>query len=193
MSWRKAPCDMIDAQFILRRIQSGDADGLVQFYNGLSEKSIRTFRPLGERATIDVCSSIVQDNKPHGDAKFDLVALCGTQIVGWGFLWSLNSDHATFGLAVADAYQGKGLGSALMDRVLTVAREGRFKKVSLTVIEDNHLARRMYARRGFVKYGEFVGEDGFPYWRMVLEQQAEEKSCLNSTNSGSESAAHESI
>ena len=146
---------------------------MVEFYNGLSEGSKRTFRPLGSTTTLEVCEDIIQDNRPEVDQKFDLVAMHETRIVGWCFLWNLASDEPTFGLGIADAYQGRGLGSALMDRVMQAARERGLGKVFLTVVQDNEVAWRMYEKRGFVKYGEHVGEDGLPYFRMATELQTE--------------------
>jgi len=80
----------IDA-VVIRRIRLGDENALVDFYNGLNESSIRTFRPIGYTTTLDVCKEIIQDNNPEIDKKFDLVALHGMQIVGWSFLWKIQS------------------------------------------------------------------------------------------------------
>lgn len=154
---------------IIRQIKSGDENALVEFYNGLSESSKRTFRPIGVTTTSDVCKNIIQDNSPEIGKKFDLVALHDTQIIGWGFLWNIQSGEPTFGLGVADDFQGQGLGSKLMDSVMEVARERRLKKVLLTAVQDNEVAWKLYEKRGFVKYGEFVGEDGLDYFRMAAE------------------------
>ncbi len=156
-------------EVIIRQIKSGDENVLVDFYNGLSESSIQTFRPLGYKTTLSVCEDIIQDNSPEIDKKFDLVALHETRIVGWSFLWNIESNEPTFGLGVADDFQGKGLGSKLIDSAMKTARERGLKKVLLTVVQDNQVAWQMYERRGFVKYGKFVGEDGLDYFRMVAE------------------------
>ena len=63
-----------EPQYTIRRIQSGDADGLLHFYNGLSTTSNRTFQPLGTKTTLDVCLDIIQDNGPDRDKKIDLIA-----------------------------------------------------------------------------------------------------------------------
>ena len=158
---------------VIRRIELGDAAALVAFYNGLSESSKRTFRPLGSTTTWDACEDIVQGNRPETEEKLDLVALRETRIVGWSFLWKLKSDEPVFGLAVADDYQGKGLGRDLMDRVMKTARERELRKVFLTVVKDNEVAWRMYEKRGFVVYDEYVAEDGLAYFRMAAELPAE--------------------
>jgi putative acetyltransferase len=160
---------------IIRRIRPGDADALVAFYNGLSARSKRTFRPLDHVATWDTCEEIVRDNELEPEKKFDLIALHEDRIVGWSFVWDLQSGEPVFGLGIADAYQGRGLGSELMDRVIEVAREHRLGKVHLTVVQDNRVAWRMYEKRGFVRYGEFVGKDELPYFRMVAELVREDQ------------------
>lgn len=151
----------------IRRLERGDANLLAAFYNGLSEAAKRTFRPLGVTTSEERCEQIICDNDAAVDTKHDLVALDGGRIVGWSFVWSLDSDAPTFGLGIADECQGRGLGRMLMDRVLQAAADRGIRKIRLTVVQDNHKARRMYERRGFVLRDSFVGEDGLPYHSMV--------------------------
>ena len=155
----------------LRQVQPGDADALAAFYNGLSVRSKRTFRPLSETATVEACRDIVCDNL--AGHKFDLVALKGDLIVGWSFVWDLAGQEPTFGLCVADAYQGQGVGSALMDRVMAAVRARGLARVHLTVVQDNLVAFRLYESRGFVRYGELAGSDGLPYYQMAVDLEEE--------------------
>ncbi len=150
----------------IRRLTPQDAETLARFYNGLSEESKRTFRPLGPKTTPEICREVARANRPEADEKFDLIALAEGEIIGWCFLWDLKSPEPTFGLAVADAYQGKGLGSTLMDRVMAEARARGLATVILTVVTDNERAWRLYQKRGFVRYGTFLGDDGLWYYRM---------------------------
>ena len=53
-----------------------------------------------------------------------------------------------------------------MDRALECALEREIRTVTLTVVQDNDKARKMYERRGFVKQEAFIGEDGLPYFSM---------------------------
>lgn len=160
---------MLDPSITIRRAQAGDAAALRDFYNGLSADSIRTFRPLGVNTTLPACEAIIRDNLPEAGAKYDLVAVADGRIVGWGFVWDWNGAEPVFGLGVADAWQGRGVGAALMDRVMRAAREKGLSRVFLTVVRNNDKAWRMYERRGFVKYGAFTGDDGLPYFRMIAD------------------------
>jgi len=153
----------------IRPIVHGDAAALESVYNGLSAASKRTFHPLGDETTVTACEAIIGENAPETGTKFDVVAVSDGRIIGWCFLWNLSSDSPTFGLGVTDECQGKGVGSRLMDFVLTEAARRGIAKISLTVVQDNDRARRMYERRGFVRQEAFTGEDGLPYYFMTAE------------------------
>ncbi len=150
----------------IRQLDDSLAPSLLRFYEGLSDSSKRTFHPLGDHTTPEACRTIARDNA--ADKKYDLLALEERRVVGWGFLWDLDSDAPTFGLAVADDCHGRGIGSTLMDRVVETAQERRLPQVILSVVRDNDKARAMYERRGFRIYDEYVGDDALPYYRMQL-------------------------
>jgi len=165
-------------QTTIRQLQSEDAEALAAFYNGLSTASKRTFRPLDETTTRDICAGVAAGNAGSnvaGDGskhptKYDLVALADDRIIGWGFLWALDAegpdDGPVFGLAVADAYHGIGLGTRLTRAVIAWADAQNLPQVILTVVQDNVIAQHIYEEQGFVRYGGFVGEDGLDYYRM---------------------------
>jgi ribosomal protein S18 acetylase RimI-like enzyme len=59
-----------------------------------------------------------------------------------------------------------------MDLVMNEARERGLKQVILTVVKDNAVAWRLYEKRGFARYGEFVdAADGQTYLRMRWEEK----------------------
>ena len=68
---------------------------------------------------------------------------------------------------------GRGIGTALMDRALEIAREQAADEVQLSVWSGNEGAQRFYARYGFAKVADIyfmVGEqrdDEFLYARMM--------------------------
>jgi len=64
-------------------------------------------------------------------------------------------------LYVLGGWHGEGLGPALMDWVVTRARELERSELILSVYIDNHRARRFYQRYGFEEIGRYtfmVGE-----------------------------------
>lgn len=161
----------MDNDIIVRQLTVGDTAALADFYNELSTASKRTFRPIDVTTTTGVCAEIVACNVMTPPTKYDLVAVRDGTIIGWSFLWDLNNDdpakEPVFGLAVADAYHGQGLGTALMAQVMTWAEAQGLESVILTVVTDNVVAQHLYEKQGFTRYDEpFTGEDGLRYNRM---------------------------
>ena len=163
--------DSVDESITVRRLCPGDAEALCSFYNGLSPESIRTFRPLGAETTIEACRNTVADNGPERDAKLDIVAWKAGAVIGWCFIWKLETAKPLFGLGVADEQQGQGIGTALARHVMALAAEREIDCIHLTVVKDNLRARAIYKRVGFVAYGEFTDDtDALPYVRMKAER-----------------------
>jgi RimJ/RimL family protein N-acetyltransferase len=159
---------------VLRPLGEQDAPALMAFYNGLSPKSIRTFRPLGEKTSLDVCQQIVQEHLAPAQKRFDLVYAHGSEIVGWAFLTNLHSDQPDLGIAMAERTQGQGLGKPLLARLLGWAREKGIPKVILIVVQDNQRAINLYESHGFKIYGEeYIEADQLHYFQMAVNLSAE--------------------
>lgn len=72
---------------------------------------------------------------------------------GYGFV-----DAATpeLSMGVLQAWRGRGVGSHLLDALITAAREHGLPSLSLSVERDNY-ARRLYERVGFRQVDEVSG------------------------------------
>jgi GNAT superfamily N-acetyltransferase len=64
---------------------------------------------------------------------------------GWGFI---AVDVPELAMGVVPEARGRGLGGALLDALLALAREQRHRALSLAVDRQNP-ARRLYERKGF--------------------------------------------
>jgi len=158
------------AAITLRPLTALDAPALLAFYNGLSPASIRTFRPLGLTTTLDTCEKIVGNATAPSATRYDLGAWQADTLVGWGFVSGLDKAEPEFGLGVADAWHGQGIGKALIDGVLAYGRARALPRVYLIAVKDNARAIGLYSSRGFIQYGEMTGDwDGLPYVKMVAE------------------------
>jgi ribosomal-protein-alanine N-acetyltransferase len=73
----------------------------------------------------------------------------GEGIVGYTVLWSVLDEAELANLAVRERYQGQGLGSALLDRVLAEAEARDIHRVFLEVRMSNEKAFELYRSRGF--------------------------------------------
>lgn len=79
-------------------------------------------------------------------------------------------------LYVLPEYQGKGIGSALLESVVAAAT-GVHPEIRISYLEGNDLAEAFYRRRGFVEISREHSGDGIPesIW-MQLELDPEEQS-----------------
>ena len=156
------------AKLQLRRVKPGDAEALAHFYNSRNPESVRHFKPLGERAPLDKLNEVIAANSSDVVAQFDLVALRDADIVGWAFVWKLQTAQPKFRIVVGDQVQGQKIGERLMATVMSTALDLGLEQMFLTVVADNARAIRLYQKFGFQKTREFISpEDGLPYYEMV--------------------------
>jgi ribosomal protein S18 acetylase RimI-like enzyme len=153
---------------LIRQLAENDAAALVNFYNGLSPTSKRTFRPLGKKTTLEACQRIVRENLSLPIKRYDLTCWYAQALVGWAFIDKLNGECPELGLAVADFMQGKGAGKNLLGQLLGWAGKNGLPKVVLIVVTDNHRAISLYKSHGFVVYGEYFDDiDQLSYFQMA--------------------------
>jgi ribosomal protein S18 acetylase RimI-like enzyme len=85
-----------------------------------------------------------------------LVAVARDQIVGSLHLEVSRYGFGEIGMQVARAWRGRGVGSALMEAVITRARDDGLHKLSLSVFPHNAAAIALYRKYGFVEEGRRV-------------------------------------
>jgi putative acetyltransferase len=96
-----------------------------------------------------------------------LVALADRELVG--HLSISREDHpvtrhvATFGMAVAAPWRGRGVGSLLLAEALRWARAVGVEKVELSVYPNNEAAIALYRKFGFAEEGRLVGHSKKSY------------------------------
>lgn len=69
-------------------------------------------------------------------------------------------------LAVAENWRGKGIGTLLIDEVLSIARKEKFRCVKLSVVDTNPRAKAFYERVGF----QVKKTDNIPFpWNRIFK------------------------
>jgi putative acetyltransferase len=80
------------------------------------------------------------------------------ELLGVGALKQLDEHHAELkSMHTAEAARGRGIGRAMLDHLIRVARDRGFRRVSLETgtMAAFAPARSLYAKRGFVPCGRF--------------------------------------
>lgn len=73
----------------------------------------------------------------------------GADIVAYGHL-EHEGERLWLGVAVADGFTGRGWGELMVRELISTAREGSFRSISLSVDADNYAAISLYQKLGFV-------------------------------------------
>ena len=86
-----------------------------------------------------------------------LVALDGDKIVAnasvEGDRRARYSHRSELSITVLKEYWGKGIGSALMERMISFSRDAGYKSIFLDVRADNERAIALYSKFGFLEIG----------------------------------------
>jgi putative acetyltransferase len=99
------------------------------------------------------------ESRAHEPDHLHLLALADGAVIGSAGLhsmaWSPRRKHvAGLGIAVASAWQGKGVGDELMRRLLEWADNwAGYLRIELAVYTDNARAIALYRKHGFIEEG----------------------------------------
>ncbi|OLS40600.1 GNAT family N-acetyltransferase [Bacillus sp. MRMR6] len=128
-------------------------------------------RPSKDMLKDPEISKSLKDWGRKGDAA--LIATSGESPVGAVWVRLFDETNKTYGfvdtqtpllgMALLPEYRGEGIGTALLEEMLTLTKESGFEQVSLSV-DPNNRALRLYERLGFKK----IGIDGTS-WDMLVK------------------------
>jgi RimJ/RimL family protein N-acetyltransferase len=141
----------------LQPIRATDADGLRALHAGLSGES-RYFRYFSWRRGIGE-RELERFTHPDGRLHAGLVAVVSGQIVAHAcFDRCREEPEAEIAFEVADAHQGRGLGTLLVEGLAEHARAVGVERFAARVLPENHACLRMLDDLGFGERRRF--EDG---------------------------------
>ena len=121
----------------VRPIRPEDEVDLARFYSSLSLQS-RIFRFFAAVANADAAAKkMVQVDYA---SRYGIVAVAGptSQIVGHAMYVTIEPRKAELALAVADAYQGRGLGTILLGQLAEAAASAGIDVLEAVVLPQNH-------------------------------------------------------
>lgn len=138
----------------VRPIRPEDADLEARFFDGLSERS-RYQRFLNLMAHLPP-QMLARFTQLDYDRELALVALdpSSGEFIGVGrFAPNSDGETAEFALTVGDAWQGRGVGRALLERVCDSARVAGYKTLYGHILNANRDMLGLAERLGFVESG----------------------------------------
>lgn len=123
----------------IRPIQPSDADRLVAFHNGLSERT-RYMRYFGPTPTLPA-REVVRMTTVDYRNRVALLAFLGDEVIAMGLYEGLGfdgkPDSAEVAFVVADDHQGRGLGPILLEHLAGAAAENGFTRFEAEVLSEN--------------------------------------------------------
>ena len=131
----------------LRPVRPEDAEAMRQFHSSLSPETIyfRFFAPYPELSDADVDRFTRVDY----DERMAFVATRAGEIVGIGRYDKIDDDSAEIAFTVRDDFQGKGLGSVLLEHLTAAAREREITKFVADVLPTNQRMIGTFTEAGF--------------------------------------------
>jgi acetyltransferase len=140
---------------VVRPIRAADEPLLARFHETLSEQSVyRRFlqalklsqrvahERLARRCHVEPGREIALVAQREGTGPNDLIAVARLVRLD-------GTNDAEFAVLVADAFQGQGLGTELLGRLLAAARAGGVRQVRGEILVENRAMQSVCERLGF--------------------------------------------
>lgn len=155
---------------LLKRFQIGDKEKLVEMYESLSDKAVRWGLPPYTRERIE---GLWLRNLQNLIA---IVALYKDKIVGHAQIFKFPHPRrrGTGDLIIYlhQDFHNVGLGTAMLAKLIELAKKEKLHRIGLTVIVDNKAAICLYLKFGFkiegVMKDTYMGEDGKYHDELVM-------------------------
>jgi acetate---CoA ligase (ADP-forming) len=132
----------------VRRVEPGDQAALTRFLGELSEDA-RFLRFFSGGADVAVAARVAAGL--HGDVGGGLIALAGQpeRIVGHAEFIRERPGRAEVAFEVADAWQGRGIATVLLEQLAEDAAACGIEMFTATVLPSNHRVIAMLRDSGF--------------------------------------------
>jgi acyl-CoA synthetase (NDP forming)/RimJ/RimL family protein N-acetyltransferase len=146
----------------LRPVTPADAEALVTFHGGLSART-RYLRYFSAYPRIPDRDLYHFSHVDHHD-RVALLAELGGEVIAVGrYERAPGTDEAEVAFVVADAHQGRGIGSVLLEHLAAAARESGVKRFTAIVLAENTRMIGVFRDAGYattrhLEYGEVTLE-----------------------------------
>jgi RimJ/RimL family protein N-acetyltransferase len=138
---------MTDAQFEIRPARDDDRLPLALVFAAVAEER----DGIGSEPPVDV-----EARAESWTLDGTIVAVAGGEVLGSIHVEASRHGYGEIGMAVARAWRGRGVGSALMAAAIEWARAQGLHKLSLGVFAHNAAGLALYRKFGFVEEGRRI-------------------------------------
>ena len=144
--------------FTIEKAKPEDAAALLDYLRAVGGESDNlTFGAEGIPATVEEETAFLEKNTTS-PRSIMLLAKEDGEIIGDGHIEAFSrrlSHRAGLGITVRKKAWGRGVGTALMERLIAHAREKELEIIELQVRSDNLRAIRLYEKFSFQKIGHY--------------------------------------
>jgi RimJ/RimL family protein N-acetyltransferase len=126
------------------------------FWQGLLPHQQRYFMPHPRNKVISFILYFCMILQQRFSRALYIVVLKEDELMPIGFILLRNfkKNRAELGVVVSFHYQGKGYGSILLDKIISIAEAMRMRELWLSYDPSNHQAKKLYSKFGFRECGE---------------------------------------
>lgn len=153
----------------LRPIGPPDAEALQEFHTGQSERSVylRFFAPMARLSEADLVRFTHVDHRDRVALVVVVPRDGREQIIAVGRFDRVSPTTAEVAFTVADAHQGRGLGSVLLEHLAAIARELGLEEFTAEVLPQNGAMLAVFREAGYEVTQEL--DDGLVTVRVDLD------------------------
>ena len=94
------------------------------------------------------------ENELNNDTSLFWVATENNDVIGYIGMSVVIDEGYIFNVAVSETHRKKGVGSALINELVTYGKKNNLCFITLEVRESNINAQSLYSKFGFIKVGE---------------------------------------
>lgn len=146
----------------IREFKSTDEELVQSFFDNMGPESVRFFNRNGgnTRTALQAVRGELEN------AKFwmaEEMTENGPKMAGYVFLWDLNKSIPWFGIAVADEWKGRRLGTKLIRHAIDYCKDNAYGGILLTTVIENIAAQKLYEKNGFENQGIYKNNIEYTY------------------------------
>ena len=144
---------------ILRPVRREDAADMIEYLRMVSGETIFLLRNADEVTYTIESEENLLENKRNAPREIMMVAEVDGRVAGNCGIVSRGDlrrvrHRCGFAIALKQEYCDAGLGTAMMEYALSLAKDMGYEQVELEVVEGNDRARHVYEKMGFTAIGK---------------------------------------